>query len=286
MKSLILLASLTVQFPQQTDISLEIVDNSQHLTRVQENLTQAQPVNLVFFSPHENENIANNYVKSKVMQSGGRYVVLKQFGNRLIKLKVNEKIIAIDPNRIYTHEGRRSTLLKLNENLTEQSELFKQALAKTEQLGNFILQNIHVNNPDTFWVAVHNNTDGYGEDGNNGTGTISIKRYQKKLDSGSKYLIDVTKGKHDEDDLFFVTHRSDFEKMKQQGWNAILQNPAVALIKDEDDGSLSVLAEMKGMRYINIEAERISEDGGSDHLKVQQQMVDFIYTLFQTSDGQ
>ncbi|MDH5630530.1 MAG: hypothetical protein OEY96_10300, partial [Gammaproteobacteria bacterium] len=80
--------------------------------------------------------------------------------------------------------------------------------------------------------------------------------------------------------------RSDFEKMKQQGWNAILQNPAVALIKDEDDGSLSVLAEMKGMRYINIEAERMSEDGGSDHLKVQQKMVDFIYTLFQTSDGQ
>jgi hypothetical protein len=59
-----------------------------------------------------------------------------------------------------------------------------------------------------------------------------------------------------------------------------LQAPEVAKLADEDDGSLSVWAEMAGLRYFNVEAQRKGDDGkGQDHLEIQKAMVRELYKL-------
>lgn len=265
MLSLLLMVSQLVSFNPQPDIKLEIIG------------TQSKDKNWVFFAPHEDENISNNLVKEKISQYGGLFVILQQNGQREITLTLNETNLQIDPNRIFTEEGRRSSLHKLNPNVLPNSDVFRQGIHRAEQLSAFIINAMGGINKKNTWIAMHNNTNGYTNDGHNGLGTISINRYKKKLDSGSKFLIDVHVSKHDEDDLFFVTDKTDFNLMKQSKWSAILQNPAVAHIKDEDDGSLSVFAEMKGIRYINIEAERELNGFGQDHRQIQQQMVNFTF---------
>ncbi|HSK13672.1 MAG TPA: hypothetical protein VK907_10685, partial [Phnomibacter sp.] len=91
-------------------------------------------------------------------------------------------------------------------------------------------------------VALHNNTN---------EGGLSIRSYQK----GGVYAQDASKvfigPTEDIDDFFYTTSEQAFQFFMQKGFNVLLQNNATVT----DDGSLSVYAGMKGMDYINIEAE-------------------------------
>lgn len=272
MQLIAFLLSQTLMFSPQPDINLEVTKTS-----------QSQP--WAFFAPHQTEHIANAYVTEQIQAKGGIFVVLKQNGKRYIQLTINQAIYQIDPNRIYTPLGRQQTLLRLNPQLAKNKVDYQLALERSKALANFILKTMNAKNVKT-WVAVHNNTNGYSDDGHGGRGTISIKRYQKKLASGANYLIQVNDAGKDEDDLFFITHTDDFKAMSQAGHNVVLQNPKVANDPTEDDGSLSVLAEQQGHRYINIEAERTDYDGfGHNHLIQQKQMVDLVFELLTNSAG-
>jgi hypothetical protein len=255
----------TILFPPQQDIFLEVV-------------TGAQPQPWVFFAPHENEQVVNQHLSGRIREHGGVFVILRQHGERHIQLSIDDNLYEVDPNRIFTDRGRSNTLLRLNLELKTASEQYLKALARAESLAEFILDTMDAEQA-TSWIATHNNTNGYADDGNNGRGTISIKRYQKKLDSGANYLIQVHDANIDEDDLFFVTELSDLKIMADANWNVVLQNPNVAVDPLEDDGSLSVLAEMQGKRYINIEAERSDDGFGEDHLAEQKAMVDLTFQI-------
>ena len=232
-----------------------------------------------FLAPHENERVVNRYVAEQVIEHGGTFVVIRQHGKRHIELKINNAVYEIDPNRIFTHRGRTNTLRRLNPELSNNADDYRLALERTTSLADFVLSTMSAKTADD-WIAIHNNTNGYDNDGKQGRGTISIDRYEKKLASGANYLIKVNNANIDEDDLFFITSPADFQAMSDANWNVVLQNPAVANDPDEDDGSLSVLAEMRGKRYINVEAERQDEDGfGEDHHSEQKQMVDLTFEL-------
>ena len=82
----------------------------------------------------------------------------------------------------------------------------------------------------------------------------------------------------DEDDLFYVTEQQDFNAMQQSGWNSVLQHPQVVTSSAEDDGCLSVYAQKLGIRYINIEAERSTNNFGENHLVEQKQMLDYVFS--------
>lgn len=261
-----LLLNLLLSFPQQPDIQLEMTYSAHQ-----------QP--WAFLAPHENEHVGNNYLKQKVSEFGGIFAVLRQHGQRHISLSLDEQTLEIDPNRIFTQRGRISTLTRLNPELKKNTPLLKRAESLTANLADFILASIKAEQASS-WIAIHNNTQGYDGDGHGGRGTISIKRYQKKLASGANYLIDVNDAGKDEDDLFFITERSDFDAMQHAQFNVVLQNPEVANDPSEDDGSLSVLAEMQGRRYVNVEAERMDDDGlGENHLAQQQQMIDLLFQI-------
>jgi hypothetical protein len=261
-----LLFSQAVFFTPQPDIFLEVVTGENDQT-------------WAFLAPHENEHVVNQHVADKIMQHGGTFVVLRQHGTRHITLRIDGKEYEIDPNRIFTDRGRQNTLSRLNPELDRSSDIYEVALNRTEQLADFIMTTMNANQASS-WIAIHNNTNGYDNDGKDGRGTISIKRYQKKLAEGANYLIKVNDAGIDEDNLFFITEPSDFLAMSDANWNVVLQNPEVANDPNEDDGSLSVLAEMRDKRYVNIEAERADTDGfGEDMVDEQKQMVNLMFEL-------
>lgn len=266
MSPYIFLMSQLLSFPLQPDIKLDVTKSD-----------EVRP--WAFIAPHENEHVGNAYLKRQVEKFGGIFAVLKQNGRRHITLVVDEHVVEVDPNRIFTGPGRISTLSKLNPELAAQPSLLAKAEKRAEALAEFMLKAINASEASS-WIAIHNNTQGYDDDGHGGRGTISIRRYQKKLDSGANYLIRVHDAGKDEDDLFFITESADYRAMKNASFNVVLQNPDVGHDPSEDDGSLSVLAEKQGRRYVNVEAERRDEDGfGEDHLAQQQAMIDLLFTL-------
>lgn len=269
MNMVALIFSQVVFFAPQSDISLEVVTGNNN-----------QP--WAFIAPHENEHIVNDHVAKKIMQHGGTFVVLRQNGNRLIKLRIDGNEYKIDPNRIFTDRGRQLTLSRLNPSLDITSELFQAALQRTERLAEFIMSTMAAEQVSS-WIAIHNNTNGYKGDDKGGRGNISIKGYQKKLAEGADYINKVNDAGKDEDNLFFITDPLDFCAMSDANWNVVLQNPEVANDPNKDDGSLSVLAEMRAKRYVNIEAERADTDGfGQDRVEDHKQMVDLMFELLLT----
>lgn len=267
MLSLLFASSLAVVFHEQSDIYLEVVGN--------ENTGSRQ----VFFAPHENEHVANKYLAQKIIQEKGRFLILRQAGQREVSLSINNQKVLVDPNRIFTLKGIKDSIQNLNPELPTSSKGFKQAVNRAQALGQFIIKKMGGLNKQTIWLAVHNNTQGYKGDGKGGIGNVSMIRYRYKLDSGAKYLINLTKLTGDEDDLFFVTNKQDFLQIQSKGFNAVLQNPVVTSDIEEDDGSLSVYAQMNGIRYINIEAEREYQGKGEDHLPMQIKMLNYTLSL-------
>lgn len=251
-------------FPEQPDIYLDVV--------------AGQANHLFLFAPHENENVVNAYAAQKVKEHGGWFAVLRQKGTRHIILKFEADRFELDPNRMFTKRGAQNSIKKLNPGISDED--LDKAVARAVRLGAFVLAQMGGVRDNQLIVAIHNNTNGYDNDGSGGIGTVSMKRYQKRLEGGARYILELNHSDGDEDDFFFITHRGDFALMKQAGFNIVLQHPQVAHIPEEDDGSLSVLAEIKGGRYINVEAQRKHDDGtGRDHLEEQKKMLDLVFSL-------
>jgi len=253
-------------FPEQADIFLEV------------HKTQGYQGKVLFFAPHEDEHVVNDYLVSRLKQLGGLFVILRQDGERNLKFQIQGQTVLVDPNRIFTPLGVKDSVETLNPDLKD-PEVLKEAEALAYKIGLFILKSFGPLTSDTVLVAIHNNTQGYEDDGKGGLGTISMKRYQKKLNNNAKYIKKLHHGMGDEDDLFFINYPPYFEEMRKAGWNIVLQHPQVATLEDEDDGSLSVYAEKIGCRYINLEAERELDGVGSNHLKESKTMLDFVFRL-------
>lgn len=249
-----------MRFPNQPDIYLEI--------------HQGPPSPVVMLAPHENEYLINETAIAHVKEKGGRILIVRQDGERLLKLRFEEGVALLDPNRMFTAGGIRSSIKRENKDISP--ELARKAIARAVQIGRFTLAQMELTDQSII-IALHNNTIGFDNDGQDGVGTVSMKRYEKFKKKGSFFLEDLNVGEHNEDDFFFITDRNDFEHMKKDGWNLVLQNPGVAQREDEDDGSLSVYAAQQGLRYFNIEAQRRNEEGkGKNHLKQQQAMFRYL----------
>jgi hypothetical protein len=253
-------------FPSQPNIKLEVVGQA------------AGNPNWAFFAPHENENVVNDYVTQQIIERGGVFVILRQDGKRLLRFDIEPFKVEVDPNRIFTEQGRRNNIIKHNPKLRTNTYVFHRAMRLSAALAQLIVTNMGGTNSSRTWLAIHNNTQGYLGDNKQGIGNISIEQYQQKLANGASFIIAVSKQQRDEDDLFFVTSRQDFNAMQQNGWNAVLQHPQVVTDPTEDDGSLSVYAQKLGIRYINIEAERSTNNFGDNHLVEQQQMIDYVFS--------
>lgn len=200
---------------------------------------------------HENEKTC---IKAFYEQKSSTpfYLLQISHGNgRLIKFKHKSKDYFIDPNRIFTKNGIEKTLKKYNNKYPE--DVYNLVKSFSDSL---ILKLILKNKYNKI-IAIHNNADK----------GFSILSYKK---SRNKDMININNFL-DPDDFFLVTTPVDFEKLRNNNKNVVLQS-----INAEDDGSLSVYCQKYRIPYINIEAQ-------NGHLKTQINMIETIEKLINGS---
>jgi hypothetical protein len=177
-----------------------------------------------FVHLHHNETTALKAAQHIVKTEGGSVTTLIHKGKRNIVFHLRHQRYEFDPNRIFTDNGIKKTLMA-------HGHYSRAAHAAVKQLAR---QFIHIL-PRGKVVAVHNN-NGY-----------SIKHYFK-----GKCLHRDAKALHLGHEHFFrnfylVTRSHDYERLKALHYNAVLQSRAAT-----DDGSLSVF--LAHRNYVNVEA--------------------------------
>jgi len=186
---------------------------------------------------HQNETTALKAARAVAKQHGGRVITLLHKGTRNITFTLQRTRYEFDPNRIYTDTGIKKTLSQFGPYSSEAHRaVLRLAKAITQRL------------PKDNIIAVHNN-QGY-----------SIKNYQAGADAASEALKLYINPKKYYRNFYVVTQEEDFQNMKAQHENSVLQTPHPA-----DDGSLSVF--LAHRRYVNVEA-------GYDQLRPQIAMLE------------
>lgn len=186
----------------------------------------------VYFNMHDDENTSVEAAKWVADKVGGTVIELKHSGDRLINFRLKNKSYKIDPNRIFTSVGISKTLKKYG-GTSPEAEAEVDKFAK-KLIADFLKQTDVV-------IALHNNTNNQ----------YSAKSYEKGGEfekDAAQVFIDPA---NDIDDFFFVTEEKHFDKIKEKGFNVVLQDNRNVT----DDGSLSVYCGNEKITYINIEAE-------------------------------
>ena len=201
--------------------------------------TTDKPLPYSFCVLHENERTGTSAIKQFMREIGGQVWELKSQGDRNVSFFIKKKKYKFDPNRIFTPQGVANTLVMLSRTApTAEAHSIVNGFAQRITDSLFAPQAKMTNNTI---VSVHNNTEGaysslsHLPDSTNALGVRDI-------------YINTAR---DPDDFFYVTRRFDFNYLKNQGFNVILQdNKGI-----RNDGSLSVYSGKRRARYINIEAQ-------------------------------
>ncbi len=199
--------------------------------------------NIIYFNLHDDENTSVEAAKHVLNKINGKLIEIQASGERLISFNIDTTVYKFDPNRIFTVLGREATLKRY-------SQFSQEADSIVNSFADYITDSLL--KEAIIIVTLHNNTE------NN----YSILSYVQ----GGEYETDATAvyidKNQDTDDFFYVTEEDYYNKIKQKGFNVLLQDNS----KVTDDGSLSVYCGSKGVKYINIEAQK-------GHLKQQEKMI-------------
>lgn len=208
--------------------------------------------NLVFFNMHDDENTAVAASLAFIEKYGGKFLTLSHRGERLITFEWQGKAYKIDPNRIFTDLGIKNTLLK-------HSHYNDEALAEVQSFKNELIDRLLEGNK-TIVIAMHNNRNSPS------FSALSYAAEGNLNDEAADVYINPDQGSGD---FFYTIDMQHFEYFKSKKLNVVLQDN----LKATDDGSLSIYCELKGIQYINIEAER-------GHLDEQIRMLEALLELF------
>ncbi len=185
---------------------------------------------LRFLHIHGNETTARDVLKEHAKSHKGRYYFVVSD-----KRNVPVGDCLIDPNRMFTNAGARKSLERWNKTKTPaQIDAALALLAKDRDA--FVKA---VTPPKGgLLIAMHNNSEGY-----------SIK---DELAISDKVHMPEEGNPRD---FMLVTNEKDFEMITKSSFNACLQKTVRT-----DDGSFSVLANSRAIRYVNIEAAQGNYD--------------------------
>ena len=192
--------------------------------------SQAGPCKLTFFGPHGNEKTSVRAALEVIRHTGGRVLEIKN-DDRYLTFTTGGKKFVIDPNRIFSEEGIKKTLI-----LNNSAALSDAAVAAVGAFSKQVLDLLKSESGNP-WVAVHNNYPGRLNLNNVLTGAQAKEIFPNRA-------LPLN-------DFFLVTQKSEFDKLKGAGYNVVLQNNQAV----KDDGSLSVYCGQKGLAYINVEAQ-------------------------------
>jgi hypothetical protein len=263
---------------QKTVVSLPLGETS-----INVNVYENAGANITFFAPHHNEQTARVLAREYVERKGGRLVEIESFdekGNpmRFLKFKLNGKVYSIDPNRIYTDNGRTcNTAAEINEVVkTFADSLLKILFAEG---GKSLREN------ERFIVAVHNNTDVDTKAESAKTNDLTVVAFVKSTNSmilshgafeEQADGVFLSNTETDADNFIFLSTPAQIGYFAERGFNVVVQKPAAKLQTKQctvDDGSMSVYSALSSIPYICLEADTTT---GSFR---QRQMLEAVYAL-------
>lgn len=241
-------------------------------TAVKINVYENKNNDITFFAPHYNERPGAELTKKIIREKGGRLIEIESSdanGNPLrnLKFQFQNESYNVDPNRIYTVNGRKCSNFpkQINEIITK----FAADLLK------IIIPAEH--NKHGPIVAIHNNQDVDEKDLSARNRDLTAKAFVKSgaFDSQSQgvYLSNV---ETDEDNFIFLSNPAFLSYFAEKDFNVVIQKPANQLFSENcqiDDGSLSVYFGQKNVSYINLEAD--IKNGNFR----QKQMLEAVYLL-------
>ncbi|MDP6338738.1 MAG: hypothetical protein QF842_00225 [Candidatus Marinimicrobia bacterium] len=156
--------------------------------------------------------------------------------------------LLLDPNRMFSRNGTKKNLQKMNANLSS-SELNQTLDLLDKERGRFF--DTVKPPPGGLLIALHN----------------SIRNYSIKDELANSDEISLKNSEHPQHHNFFIcTNENDFKILSKSPYNVVLQKS-----QTNDDGTLSRLAASKGIRYINIETRL-------GWLSVQKKMLNYVET--------
>ena len=252
-------------------------------SQVSVNVYENAGASVTFFAPHHNEQIGLNLAKDYVNRSGGRLIEIEstdERGNpmRYVKFNYAGKSYTIDPNRIYTENGRSCSVQAEINNLVENfaDELLKIILAPDGR---------NLRAGERFIVAVHNNTDvsakAAAAQNADLTAAAFIKAQSTRNIAHGAFEaqadgVFLSNTETDEDNFIFLSTPAYIGYFAEKGFNVVVQKTAARLQSKQcaiDDGSLSVYAAQASVPYICLEADGISG------MPRQRQMLEAVYAL-------
>lgn len=252
-------------------------------TEIKINVYENEGSNLTFIAPHHNEQTGLKLAKDYVEKYGGRLIEIESFDvkgspARYLTFTANGKTYTVDPNRIFTAQGRSCAA-----GLSEVDSL-------VEAFAASVLKVVFTDGKglpagERFLVAVHNNTDVDSKTENARTGDLTAYAFVKtslgkELSHGvfqdqadGVYLSNT---EDDQDNFVFLSGLKYVGYFAEKGFNVVVQKSAAKLNSQKcsvDDGSLSVFSAQQGISYICLEADTAT--GGYR----QQQMLEAVYQL-------
>lgn len=249
-------------------------------TSVRVNVYERAGASVTLFSPHHNEQGAVKVAREWVAARGGRFVEVESFDEagapaRRLRFRVAGKSYSVDPNRIYTANGRKCL------NLPAEAEAAVKAFAE-ELLGLlFAPGGARMRAGETLFVAIHNNSD--VEKSAERDGDLTAVAFVKPLKSRATFRgafeesaagVYLSNTEEDEDNFIIITEPSLLAPFAARGFNVIVQKPSAQLRAPGcavDDGSLSVHAAFNNIPYANLE---VDIGGGAAR---QRQMLEAVY---------
>jgi hypothetical protein len=252
-------------------------------TEIRINVYENAGANITFFAPHHNEQLGIRLAKEIVEAKGGRVVEIESFDEkgkpvRFLKFQYAGKTYSIDPNRIYTDNGRMCNVAyEPNPAVKTFADNLLKLLLPPD--GKSLREN------ERFIVAVHNNVDISAKDlvaqssdltavaflKAQSTNNIAHGAFQDQADG-----VFLSNTETDEDNFVFLSSPAYIGFFAERGFNVVVQKAASKLQTRQctvDDGSLSIYSAQNNISYICLEA-----DGTNGAIR-QRQMLEAVYAL-------
>jgi hypothetical protein len=249
----------------------------------------AGAASVTFFAPHYNEQTGTNLAKDFVAQKGGRLIEIESTdergrAQRYVKFALAGKNYAIDPNRIYTDNGRSCGVAAES---AEAVRAFADELLKLI----FDADGRSLRAGERFVIAVHNNTDVSAKAQKAQTADLTAVAFiraqsTRHLSHGAFEAqadgVFLSNTETDEDNFIFLSSPAQMGYFAEKGFNVVVQKPSSKLRSQQctiDDGSLSVFSGQNSIPYICLEADGVS---GAAR---QRQMLEAVYALLQSEQN-
>ena len=253
-------------------------------TEIKINLYENTGSNVTFFSPHHNEQIARNLAREFVEKNGGRLVEIESFDDkgrpsRYLNFKIGSKTFSLDPNRIFTDNGRSCDALPAEIDLLVKD--FADKLLKV-----IFADGKGLRSGENFIVAVHNNTDVDSKEEHAKPTDLNALAFVKTAGHGAfqsqaegAFLSNM---ENDSDNFIFLSSAKYLGFFVEKSFNVVVQKSANKLNSkgcNVDDGSLSVFTAQNNIQYICLEA-----DGANGTFR-QRQMFEAVYALLKEQNA-